>query len=383
MLITYLCNEYPPAPHGGIGTFVHTMACAMARAGHDVTVAGMGGTPGEIRSEGVRVVTLPRSRLVRGRGLADRIRLYRWLRADVERRGTQVVETPEFEGYLPLPLGRCAVAVRLHQSATAMAKLDRRHVPTSIHRYEGRLLREHGNWIGVSRFAVQITRDTFRLAPVHQRVIYSPVTLPSTEPTVLPPSADYLLYAGTVVPRKGVCVLAEAARHILAEFPSIHLVFAGPIPCGQPDLSARLRGIAGPQAAARLHFTGSLDRASLAAHMRRARAFLFPSTLETFGLVTAEAMLAGAPVVAANCGPNPEFIRDGENGLLVPPNDAPGLAAAASRLLRNPELAATLAGNGRRTVERDFSVDRCVRLSEEFYAEICARARGDVHARNH
>jgi glycosyltransferase involved in cell wall biosynthesis len=208
------------------------------------------------------------------------------------------------------------------------------------------------------------------VAPAHECVIYSPVTLPKSEPIVLPPSADYLLYAGTVVPQKGVCVLAEAARSVLAEFPSTHLVFAGRIPGDQAEIADTLRTLAGPEAASRLHFVGVLDRASLADHMRRARAFVFPSLLESFGLVTAEAMLAGAPVVACDCGPNPEFIRHGENGMLVPPNDPEALAVTLRLLLQNQELASRLAAEGRRTVEQSFSLERCVTESEAFYREL-------------
>ena len=370
MRITYLCNEYPPASHGGIGTFVHTMARAMSDAGNDVTVAGIGNTSDERRFERVRVITLARSRLHRGHGLVDRWRLYHWLRRDVSEQGTQLIETPDFEGFLAAPFSKCPVVVRIHQSATAMAASAGRSAPASLRSYENRSLRHHRNWIAVSRFALRLTEETFSLRPLRGRVIYLPVTLPDSDP--IAPPADYLLYAGTVTPRKGVYVLAEAARLVLTESPQTHLVFAGRIP--EDSTADSIRAIAGQNAAPRIHFTGQLNRACLTAYMRRARAFVFPSTLETFGLVTAEAMLASTPVVVCVCGPNPEFIRSGENGLLVPPNEPGVLADTLLHLLRSPELAARLAENGRRTVEREFSVDRCVLRSQEFYREILAAA---------
>jgi|ERR1017187_2613851 glycosyltransferase involved in cell wall biosynthesis len=368
MRITYLCNEYPPASHGGIGTFLHTMARAMADAGNDVTVAGIGNTSDERRSEGVRVITLARSHLHRGYGMVDRWRLYHWLRRDVPEQRTQMIETPEFEGFLAAPFSECPVVVRIHLSATAMAASAGRPAPASLRWYEHHLLRHHRNWIGVSRFALRLTEETFGLHPLRGRVIYLPVTLPESGPISPPP--DYLLFAGTVTPRKGVYVLAEAARRVLTESLQTHLVFAGRI----PDHSAvdTIRAIAGPDVAPRIHFTGPIERACLAAYMRRARAFVFPSTLETFGLVTAEAMLASTPVVVCDCGPNPEFIHSGENGLLVPPNKPGVLADTLLHLLRSPDLAAELAENGRRTVEREFSVDRCMLRSQEFYREVLA-----------
>jgi glycosyltransferase involved in cell wall biosynthesis len=222
----------------------------------------------------------------------------------------------------------------------------------------------------VSAYALALTKKTFGVEPATERVVYSPVTLSESRPTVFPNSADYLLYAGTIVPQKGVCVLARAASRVLAEFPSLHLVFAGRIPSEQAGIQQQLRELAGPQAAERLHFTGVLDRGSLAAFMRRARAFVFPSSLETFGLVTAEAMLAGAPVVACNCGPGPEFIRHGESGLLVPPHDPNALAGALVRLLHDPAMASRIAAEGRRTVEQNFTVERCVRDSGDVYRQV-------------
>jgi glycosyltransferase involved in cell wall biosynthesis len=346
------------------------MAEGMASAGHQVTVAGVGDVAGERHSQGVRVVTLARSRLRRGQGMVDRWHLYHWLRREVREGRTGIIETPEFEGLLPASFDPCPVVVRLHMSASVMAASMGQPAPASLRWYESRTLRQHRHWVGVSQFALRLTEKAFGLRPFRDWVIYPPVTLPATGPTVSPLSADYLLYAGTVAPLKGVYVLAEAARRVLAEFPDVHLVFAGRIRQDGSDIAGTIRELAGPRAADRIHFTGHVDRLTLAAYMRHARAFVFPSAVETFGLVTTEAMLAGTPAIVADCGPNPEFIQDGENGLLAPPNVPGALAEGILRLLRSPDLAARLARNGRRTVEREFSLERCLRRTEVLYQEL-------------
>ena len=101
--------------------------------------------------------------------------------------------------------------------------------------------------------------------------------------------------------------------------------------------------------------------------MRRARAFAFPSSLETFGLVIAEAMLAGCPVVVCDAGPIPEFVEHLRTGLLVPTNDPRALAASVNRLLSDPALAATLAQAGRESIQARFSLEAAVRQNLEFY----------------
>ena len=63
-----------------------------------------------------------------------------------------------------------------------------------------------------------------------------------------------------------------------------------------------------------------------------------PAAPEPFGRALAEAMAAARPVVAANCGGIPEFVRDGESGYLVAPRDIAGFAKAVVRLLSDREL---------------------------------------------
>lgn len=70
--------------------------------------------------------------------------------------------------------------------------------------------------------------------------------------------------------------------------------------------------------------------------------FLLPSKSEAFGYVLIEAGQAGVPVVATNVGGIPDIIKDGVNGLLVPPDDTPALRAALRKLLIDPDLRAML-----------------------------------------
>jgi glycosyltransferase involved in cell wall biosynthesis len=79
---------------------------------------------------------------------------------------------------------------------------------------------------------------------------------------------------------------------------------------------------------------------------------------EPFGLVIIEAMAAGKPVIASNGGAVPEILRNGENGLIVEPNDATKLAEAISVLQRAPELAARLAAQGHADAGQHFSIKR-------------------------
>ena len=94
------------------------------------------------------------------------------------------------------------------------------------------------------------------------------------------------------------------------------------------------------------------------------------SLTEGLSNVLLESMAAGLPVVATRVGGTPEVVKDEVNGLLVDPGDPDGLAHAIERLLSDPRLARGLADQGRRTARTDFSIDRMVRSTEQYYLEL-------------
>ena len=75
-----------------------------------------------------------------------------------------------------------------------------------------------------------------------------------------------------------------------------------------------------------------------------------PSRAEAFGVAALEAQACGLPVVASNVGGLPEVVRDGETGLLVPPEAPQALAAALMTLIQDPQLRADMGRNGREWV---------------------------------
>jgi N-acetyl-alpha-D-glucosaminyl L-malate synthase BshA len=98
--------------------------------------------------------------------------------------------------------------------------------------------------------------------------------------------------------------------------------------------------------------------------------FLLPSATESFGLAALEAMACSVPVVASAVGGLPEVIDDGVNGFLHAPDDLEGMAASGIEILSDPEVAARMGADGRRTVHDRFCSDRIVPVYERFYEEV-------------
>ena len=155
-------------------------------------------------------------------------------------------------------------------------------------------------------------------------------------------------------PEKAHEVLLEAAATVGGAGRPVHFLLAGEGPRREPleGLCARL-GVGD-----RVHFLGS--RRDVPALLAASTVLVLPShpVVETLPLAVLEAMAAGVPVVASRVGSIPEVIRSGENGLLVPPGDAPALAGAIERLVEDDALARRLAAAARRTVEERYSAQR-------------------------
>lgn len=375
MKIAYVCDEYPPAPHGGIGTFTRTIALAMTDAGHKVTVVGYGPESGERNDKGVRVIALPESR-VRGIGwLINRYRLHRWLKERVTKKEFDIIETPEFGGLLPFPFPYCPVTVRLHLSRRAIDLDANRSTPQFAKWCEDATLKRHPNWIPISFYALNITQHLFSLTPYRYSVIYSPVSIPdclNASDLLLP--ERFILFAGTVSARKGAFVLAEACREILQTHKDLHLVYAGGAPDGNlTSVVDRVISILGKDLTARVHFLGRLPHhESMLACMHQALLVAMPSRLETLGLVPLEALACGTPVVYTTAAAGPEIIENGVTGLLADPSDPRDVAKKITRILDEPDLAASLVRNGQQVLREKFSVEKCLDATLSFYERCLA-----------
>lgn len=151
----------------------------------------------------------------------------------------------------------------------------------------------------------------------------------------------FLLYVGACDYRKNVPTMLRALAKA-RESEDVELAWAGGIP--ESRLRAVRREIAGAAVGAHVKMLGFVADAELPALYRAARAHLFLSRIEGFGLTVVEAMLAGCPVVAASGSGCDELL--GDAGLVVDADDADGAAAALLRL-RDPNLRAVLVERGR------------------------------------
>ena len=143
-----------------------------------------------------------------------------------------------------------------------------------------------------------------------------------------------ILSVGRMYPRKNHAALLRAAALLAPRFPQlrIHLVGDGPERRSLLRLARRL-GLGQV-----VRFLGQLPFRALVEEYAASDIFCLPSLQEGFGIVFAEAMTAGMPIVALSAGAVPEFVTHGVNGFLAPPGDDAALGEALAALLDGPDL---------------------------------------------
>ncbi len=175
-----------------------------------------------------------------------------------------------------------------------------------------------------------------------------------------------VLFVGSLIPRKGLPFLVEAAKKIVEQQANVRFVIVGDGPLKNQLLSnlgkANLLG--------NFTFLSGLSEDALAAVYNCADMFVLPSVQEGQGIVLLEAQASAKPVVAFNVGGVNESVLNGETGLLVTRGDSSELAEALLKLLSDDVLREKMGASGRRFVVDNFTWDICAERMLAVYREV-------------
>jgi glycogen(starch) synthase len=180
-----------------------------------------------------------------------------------------------------------------------------------------------------------------------------------------------VLFVGSLIPRKGLLFLIEAARKIIKENNRTKFLIVGEGPL-RNQLQSTLNSL---NLTGNFKFFGSVKDDLLPTVYNCADVFVLPSIQEGQGIVLLEAEASAVPVVAFNVGGINEAIRNGETGLLATRGKSNELADAIMRLLSDKALREKMGANGRKLVADNFAWDVCAQKMLHIYRE----ALGDIN----
>lgn len=197
----------------------------------------------------------------------------------------------------------------------------------------------------------------------------------------LPPEAVLVLFAGAIVPEKGVFHLARAFAQLAPEIPCLHLALAGTRnlwggSIKQEDthysyIEACKNSLKSMQDAGRVHFLGNVSVANMPAVYAASDIVAIPSVWqEPFGLVALEALASGCPIIATATGGLAELVNE-QNGIGVPPADEVALKEAIRTLANNASLRQQLGQAGQAQAQQ-FSWDIAAQHLETIYENLLA-----------
>jgi glycosyltransferase involved in cell wall biosynthesis len=260
--------------------------------------------------------------------------------------GADIVHSPSF--IMPLYRGKQRHIVTIHDMTSfslpdchislRRSFLYKRVVLESIRRADLVIVPSHATQQHIAQLVPEFSLDRCRVIPEGVSDEFHVYPLEEVRKSIrrlqLPPS--YLLYVGTIEPRKNLARLVESYRRLVAQDKiAEHLVLVGRLGWRYKDLLAQLDA---PELRGRTHLMGYVSQRDLPWFYAGAKLFIYPSLEEGFGLPPLEAMACGVPTISSHSSALAENLQGAAE--LVPPDDVAALTSAMRRLLNDESLRA-------------------------------------------
>jgi len=398
MNILYLCDEYPPGRHGGIGTMVQVVAREMVQQGHRVVVAGYydwgyGGAD-SFDDQGVKVYRFRRALSSRLLSKQDSLpvraifKLFKitgiWQR-DIKRtlprygdfieglikeHSIDLIEMPDYNDYMrfcnsyvPFPKFSKPVAVKMHGCMSYIMRENGKEVPKHIWQMEHDVLQQADALCSVSQYNAAKTCEYLECKK-EVRVLYNGIHIPSV-PQVTK-DENTIIFVGTMNENKGIYQLMKAWNFVHEALPAARLVV-----CGKGPVE-KVRACLAPAAKDSVQFKGHVSKEQLFPALAGAQAAIFPSYAESFAIAPMEAMICGTAVIFTRRCSGPELITENEDGLLTDPDDTEDMARKITYLLSNKDICNSIARKGQAKISAQYDIKLLVKKYIEYYNTLIA-----------
>lgn len=375
--ILYICNEYPPAPHGGIGIFVKTLGEELVKKGVRVYVAGYNPTllaDQVVEERGIKVYWLSKRKFVlRSKILQELYQRYcltkrmRLLEKEVQ---PDIIESFDWSGPLLWKPRKAKLVVRMHGAHSAHAFNEGKRMSRFLFFLEKLQLRLADSVCAVSKHMGETTMVSLKVRKPFT-VIYNPVDCYKFSSIAsIEKDPDVLLYVGRLHQRKGLEELVQAFNKVAERNDNIRLKIAGP---ENERYRQELLGMLTLKAQERVFFLGRIPHQQLCALYNTAWATVFPSRAEAFGITIVESMACGIAPIVTNRASGPEIIEDGETGWLVDITDSQGMSEIILKAFQNPKQTLQMGLKARERAVQKFSLEKIIESNLAYYKTLIAQ----------
>lgn len=379
MHICFLTNEFPKEgfPHGGIGSFVKTIATALVKKGIDVSIIGINYTQDDETEivEGVKVYRLKKSTV---KGLSwyfNSKAINKKIKQIHEQHPISIVESSELGLAFISKIREIKYVIRLHGGHHFFAESENRKINKWKGFQEKRSFKNSEAFIAVSKYVKTHTEKYLSYDNKPLVFIRYIIDTDFFKPIIGNESEHKIVFAGTVCEKKGIRQLIQAFPFVKKEFPNATLKIYGRdwfFPDGSSYIEM-LEKTELPQLGEMqkdIQFHGSIPYTNIPLAYSEAAVCVFPSHMETQGLVAPEAMAMEKVVVFTKLGPGPETIIEGVTGLLCDPYNHKDIAEKIIWVFENRLQSQLMGLKAREDVLKRFDPAVLMQKNIKFYNEI-------------
>lgn len=379
MHICFITNEFPKEgfPHGGIGSFVKTLAASLVKKGFQISVIGINYSPTNESEivEGINVYRLKKSKV---KGLSwyfNSRAVDKKIREIHKKNPIQIIECSELGLAFVSKIKNIRYIIRLHGGHHFFAESENRKINKWKGFQEKRSFKKADAFIAVSEYVKQHTEKYLSYHNKPIAYISNPIDTDFFKPIITNDSDNKIVFAGTVCEKKGIRQLIQAFPLVKKEFPNVTLEVYGRdwfFPNGDSYMKMlKDKELIKLGTASRdINFHGAVPYSDIPQVYSEASLCVFPSHMETQGLVAPEAMAMEKAVVFTKLGPGPEAIENYKTGLLCDPYNPVDIAEKIIWFLSNKEEAEEMGKKARKYVITKYGLENILRQNIDFYKNV-------------
>ena len=377
MHICFITHEYPSKGRktGGIGVFVQTLGKALTANGHIVSVIGSYTTNNQIeyQDDKINIYDIPKPKIPFLKWWQYKNNLVKTIHKINTKTPIDILEGAESSfAFLP-KFKDIKKVIRLHGGHSFFTSCANDKINWRKKYIEQLSINKCDGIIGVTNYVLQTTGKLLNFGKAKTTIITHPIDTDLFKPIPHILEIPYsLTFAGTNCKKKGLYELCQAIEILYKKYPNLKLWIVGKDSKHHNDLSYQqfLKNTFLPKLNRNIQFIGAINQHELKTFYAKAQICIFPSHMETQGLVAPEAMAMKKLVIFSNTGPGPETITHKKNGLLCNPHNPSDIAKQIEWVFNNQSHINDIKNKAYQSAIKKFNCSRAVKENLKFYQSL-------------